>query len=902
MLKFVQLACLAVGLSFGVVSAQAVTPSPAMIEQFKKLPPAQQQQLAKQYGYDVSQLGLSGTAPATAEQLNMPQNLAQPVASPSPARAPARSGKSAKRFGMSLFDQTVSTFAPVDKMPVPESYTLGAGDTLLVQLFGKETAEYSLTLDREGKVLIPDLAPITLQNLNFAEAKQLISQRIAQAKIGTEAAVSMGQLRTINVFMAGEVNTPGMYAVSALTSVTQMLYAAGGVSEIGSLRNIEVKRAGKKVTHFDLYQLLIEGNNANDINLQHGDVVFVPPYQSVVALNGAVLRSGEFELIAQDTLASLLKMAGGTTVNAYLNAATLHRIDNNREQKLISLDLSQPETLNMSLQNGDNLTVNTISNRIRNQVTLAGAVVRPGKVAWQPGMTVNQLLPNLWQDIIWSADLDYAIILREANAKGDIKVIQFAPSGLFTGDANADLALQARDVVILFHQGNDSYNRDKLNDALRALMADPLSDVKANPALAGDLAGRLFNRLQRENVLVGTQQLTEQDDIETDSNALVRNQFNVMLENLYHEDRFVRLTPHLSRTELLFAVLQKLKKQSSNSQNLAVVSISGEVKVPGEYPLPENATLSKLMLAAGGAKPSAFLNRAELSRYSLQSDGSNAVDVKHQQVDVAAALTTPAADIALQSRDRVNVFSTPDWAEARKITLQGEVNFPGVYSIQKGETLSQVLARAGGVTRDAFLFGAVFTRKSVQQREATQQSRLINQLKADLAARSLTAQLGSTPPAEAINLVEQMRGVTPVGRLVINAEQILAANPQHDVSVEEGDVLVIPRQTNSISVMGEVQVPGSHRFDTGLTVKEYLTLAGGLRKRADDDRIYVIRADGSVVMPGSSWYKLNTTALRPGDTIIVPLDTEYKDSMSLWSQVTQIFYQSAVALAALNSF
>jgi polysaccharide export outer membrane protein len=244
----------------------------------------------------------------------------------------------------------------------------------------------------------------------------------------------------------------------------------------------------------------------------------------------------------------------------------------------------------------------------------------------------------------------------------------------------------------------------------------------------------------------------------------------------------------------------------------------------------------------------------------------------------------------------------PDWSVDRSIEIVGEVRFPGVYQVTKGETLSQLIERAGGFTDAAFPFGAVFTREKIQQREQEQFERLMMQLKKDVAAKSLTAEgLNSTSPEQSVTLINQLAEQQMVGRLVLNMTQIQAGNPEYDVEVEEGDKLFIPRRNSAISVVGEVQNPGSHSFNANLTVKDYLALSGNSRKRADDERIYVLRADGSVVIPPQSWFAGNQQ-LMPGDTIIVPLDVEYKDPLSLWSQVTQIFYQSAVALAALNSF
>ncbi|GAB58353.1 SLBB domain-containing protein [Rheinheimera nanhaiensis] len=902
MLKYVKYACLALLLGSPLVAAQAVTPSPAMIEQFKKLPRAQQEQLARQYGVDLNQFSaVSQTAESQRDQV-------EPLTPREPSRQTEQDvsmqqqvEQKAQRFGLALFNADISTFAPVDNAPVPEGYVLGAGDTLLVQLFGKQSSDLSLSVDREGKITIPDLAPMVVGGLTFATARELIAERVSAAMIGTQAAVSMGTTRSINVFLAGEAKNPGMYAVSALTSVTQALFVAGGVSDVGSLRAIEVKRRGETVASFDLYNLLLRGDNRGDINLKHGDVVFVPPYKALAEVTGEVVRPGLYELTANEQLSDLVSMAGGLKATAHAASARLERISANNLRDIKNVDLSNNNSGNVSVKNGDVLRVDQVSNRVQNQVTLAGAVARPGMYAWRQGMQVKDLIPSLWSDLLWSADLDYALIVRQQNLRGDISVLQFNLANALNSP-QPTTQLQANDTVLVFHHADNGYKRDTLNGYLREQLAPKLTALSLNATLAGDVAGRTFEQLKVEDALRTSEVQASNDEVAVSAESLLKAQLQQLLQNVLTDSSLIAYSAHLTRTELLYPVLQRLKQQSNVQHSVQLVSVSGEVKVPGEYPLTQGAGVTDLLAAAGGVNPAAFLQRAELSRYKLTNGEQNAVTVSHMPVNLAAIVEGQAAQLPLQSRDRLNIFATPDWSLARKITIQGEVRFPGVYSIQKGETLSDVLARAGGVTDDAFLYGAVFTRRNIQQREQVQHKRLLEQLKSDIATKALTASSSMTTPADAMGMIAQLENMTPVGRLVINAEQILAANPQHNLVVEDGDQLLIPRRNSAVSVLGEVQLPGTHRYDTSVNVEQYIRLAGGMRKRADEDRIYVIRADGSVYVPNRSWYSVKSDVLKPGDTIIVPLDTDYKDGLSLWAQVTQIFYQTAVAIAALNSF
>lgn len=879
MLKFVQFACLAFGLSIGSVAAQAVTPSPAMLEQFKKLPRAQQEQLAKQYGYSLPGSVSQNSSASTVTEQDQ-QQLQQPLPQqpPEPATQPAKASNEPQRFGLSLFNNSNSSFAQLTNTPVPDSYKLGPADTLLLQFYGKESQDYELTINNDGSISLPDLGPLQLAGLSFDSAAKLIRQRVNAAKIGVDVAISMGKLRTINIVIAGEAKRPGIYTASALTTVTQALFLAGGVSDIGSLRNIKVNRGNTTITQFDLYQLLLNGDASNDTHLQHGDVVFVSPLSATAEVKGEVQRPAIYELSQSDTLLSLLQMAGGAKAGAYPKTAVLERFNANNLRDLKNLDLTQASAQQLAALNGDVLTVAATSPRIENVVTLAGPVVRPGQYAFKAGLKIADLLPSLWSGLHMVADLDYAIIVREVNNAGDIDIIQFNPGHAITQPASAaNISLAARDLVIIFPHANSSYQRDQLYQQLKQKTQVSVFEPEAT-ALQPSRFGYVTAEQEQQMAYHLSRSVAE----------------------VYTNSDYLPLSVHFSRAELLSAVLQKLNQQARFNQQPKLVSVSGNVKVPGTYPLAQNASVSSLIAAAGGLAQSAFIGRAELTRASISNDGSS-VQTKHISLNLAEVFAGNN-DIALQSRDNLNVFETPDWDVERSITLSGEVRFPGTYVIQPHETLAQVLQRAGGLTEHAFLKGAVFTRETVQQREAEQQKKLIDQLRADVAGRALSAEGSPTSPADVVAVIAELEKQQPAGRLVIDLEAIMGGIAQHSIALQHGDRLMVPRQNNTISILGEVQHASSHRYNPALSMEDYLKLAGGNRKRADEDRVYVIRADGSVLVPQLKWYAVSESRLQPGDTIIVPLDTEYKDNITLWAQITQIFYQSAVALAALNSF
>jgi polysaccharide export outer membrane protein len=891
--------------------AMAVTPSPAMIEQFKQLPKSEQLKLAKQYGIDLNQLNLDNNQKkikTEAMPLAPKEQFPEEEIDKKTEIKLVDDGQP-KRFGMELFNAKISTFAPIDNAPVPENYRLGPDDNLILQLYGKENSTEELTIGRDGQVQITNVGPVAVAGLTYTEASNLIKSKIEESNIGLQASISMGALRTINIFIAGEAKYPGMYAVSAMTTVTQALFVAGGISEIGSLRDIRIQRNGQAVGQFDLYQLLLNGDNSGDLNLRHGDVVFIAPVQSLVEIAGEVNRPAIYEIVPGETVQQLLKMAGGNKATAHLQGAVLERVNQQGLKTLTNLDLTAGNSISTVLRNGDFLRLASVSNRVENEVVLAGAVVRPGRYAYQPGMQLKDLISGVWTDLLPTVDLDYALILREKNSRGDIEVIQLnlvdalGLNGRFSSQSTINL--QPRDIVVAFQtaiEKNDEKDvaeqAEKEKRFKQQFNIDVVKAMTAEEAMTNVIEPEKKQKLQlasAKHFEFDSQLMTAEQEKALRS-YLVRN-----YKSVFSEAVLLQQTPLLNRENMLIPIVEKLKQQSTNATPLAIASIFGDVKVPGDYPISDKSTATDLIIAAGGLKDSAYLQRAELSRYQGQSVNNDSTMVQNININLYEVLNEPDKNIRLQSRDRLNVFSMPDWSVNRTVEIAGEVKFPGTYQVTKGETISQLIERAGGFTDNAFAFGAVFTRDKVQKREQEQFDRLLMQLKSDIASKSLASDEGNnSSPEQSVALINQLAEQKMVGRLVLDMSQIQAGNPEYDLEVEEGDKLIIPKRNSVISVVGEVQNPGSHSFNAKLNVKNYLALSGNSRKRADEDRVYVLRADGSVIIPSNNWFG-SGEQLMPGDTIVVPLDTEYKDKLTLWSQITQVFYQSAIAIAAINN-
>lgn len=810
---FMSLSALGQGLSPGV--------TPGMVDQLKSMSPAQQQALARQYGFtlpagsaaaaDVPGLAAPGAA------LPAPIGMTQgDVDAATPDKTEEVETRARTRYGRTLFSRDVSTFAPTDDAPVSESYRLGVGDQLIVQMFGKENEQLNLQIGRSGDVSFPKLGSITLSGLTFEDARDLINTRVEQQLIGVDVIVSMGRLRSINVFMAGEVSVPGAYSVSAMTTVTQALFQAGGVTDIGSLRNIQVRRAGSVVATFDTYDLLMRGDVSEDVRLQSGDLVFVPPYTGVIDMEGELKRPMVYELVGGETIGDVLAMAGSFTRDAYPALSILIRqSDSLGLPQATTIDLSDASQLSLAAQDGDTLKVPKVGSLVANSVSLKGAVTRPGSYGWVSGMRVSDLIGNARRDLSRDADLGLGMIVRQKNALLDIDVVAFG---------------------------------------LASVIASPKTD--SDPVLK-----------EFDEVLV----------------------FSLVTADLTDADA--------SRQALLGPVIEKLSSQARQGEPVQTVSVSGAVRAPGTYPLIAGATVETLINAAGGLNDSAFLEAAELRRLTERSDGQVTADYR----DLNIGRDRSGRQIALSSRDHLTIRDIPDWSPTDSITVAGEVKFPGDYLIRKGETLSDVIERAGGFTDNASPESAVFTRKAVAALEAERAAQFAQDIQTTFATRLLTEETTTQGMAEISQIVSSLQSIEGAGRLLIDLPAAMSGDVNADLEVEDGDRIVIPVLSNTVSVVGEVKRQGTHSFQGELTLDDYIDLSAGFTRRADGGGIYIVKANGSVVTLEPNLWRFtgNNSSLDPGDTIVVPINTQYKESLASWREITQIVYQSMVSVAAV---
>ena len=723
-------------------------------------------------------------------------------------------------FGYNLFSGSPSTFAPATDIPVPANYVVGPGDTIVLQLYGQQNDRYELAVSREGIIQFPEVGPLSVSGLSFEDMRELVQATVQASLIGQEVSVTMGALRSIQIFVLGEAYRPGVYTVSSLSTMTNALFFSGGISNLGSLRNIQLLRDGDIVNELDLYDLLLRGDISNDGRLQPNDVIFIDTVGSTIGVSGQVRRPGLFELKEEQNISDILSLAGGLLPTAYPLVAHLERINNLGQRTIIDLNLAEDESLSVTVSDGDLLYVDTVLDQIESGINIEGHVNRPGNFAWFEGVRISDLLR--YEDFLPNPDFNYAMLVREVLPSRNIQVHQVKLGEALNAPGSMDdLVLQPRDRLLIFGENT------------------------------------LENRLDR------------------------------------------RL--------LIHPVVQNLRYQSNLGGLRKVVSISGEVTAPGDYPLVDNMTISDLLLAAGGAAESADFKQSELFRRVNTPEVG--MVTQNLQLDLTNSLDMNAA---LEPTDRVTIRKLPNWSEIETVSINGEVRSPGIYVIGRDDTLGDLIARAGGLTEYADPKAGIFLREELRRNEQRLLDDFNERLTRDLLNQSLTQGGGQIQQpqvnVEVMNaLLAQIESAVPTGRLVIDLPALLSGlDPSEDVILRDGDELVIPRTRQEIGVVGEVQLPTSHLYNPEDTVSDYINRSGGFTRNADEDNIFVIKSNGAVI-PYSrnqslfSFAQDSSSQLEPGDSIVIPYFARLNNPLVTWMNISTVLFNLATTVLAIES-
>ena len=877
--------------------SHAQTPTPEQMQMFQSLPADQQQALASKYGITLPSGSSSQPSSYQNPQVIDPR-LEVSNANQTNQADLTKEDEELKRFGLELFAGSPTTFAPVSDVPVPANYTVGAGDEIVIQLFGKENTTHRLRVNRAGTINFPSLGPVQVAGMSFSDVRDSLNQRVKEQMIGVRSDISLGEMRTMQVFVMGDAYKPGAYTVSALTTISQAIYYSGGFGESGALRNVQLKRNGQVIRKLDMYDLLLKGDARNDVRMLPGDVVFIGAVGNTIAIDGEVNRPAIYEVKSGETYKQAIQMAGGFTANAYSDHIEVKRYAAKGARDALTLNFSQSHDQQIKVKDGDAVNVLKKSEELTRYVQIEGDVRHPGFIEWKSGLRVADLFQSVDTSFNSTADVNYAVVVREINPQRDIEVYQINLANAILSPSSKDnLKLNSRDRVLVFNRFNNE-DLDTLAEQDTVTKAKTLEQAQSKAELDQQkeqevMSSSVAISAATDNMSMGqsSTEESEQPKIIFRGKEITKEDFDALKQN--------------TRRTLLAPVLLQLQQQSRLGLAPQIAEVFGEVRHPGRYPLTPRMSVSTLIEAAGGLTYNAFTINAELARTVISSKDERAsIDV--ERIDLRKAIQGSTADDAiLVGRDRLNILEKPSVKLQSTVTLQGEVRFPGTYTVRQGETLGELLERAGGLTEFAHPQGAIFTREALR----LQEQKLLNQYAADMRAETAKKTFRAdsnmssviSDPDKTLKFVEEASKSKALGRMVVQLNRIIKDERAADFMLEDGDFLFVPTFRNTVSIMGEVQVPITYLLDNKLDVDDYLNKAGGAKKQADEDRIFVVRADGSVYKPTSGyWFGNDKEELKAGDTIVVPIDTDYRDALSTWTAATQILYQTGVAINALK--
>jgi polysaccharide export outer membrane protein len=809
----------------------------------------------------------------------------------------AASQRTPERFGLEVFRNSVNQpdVIPMD-LPVGPDYVVGTGDSLAIDLWGSVSQRLVRLVDREGRVSLPETRPLLVSGKNLGEIQLEIQHALRSVFREVSADVSLSRVRTVRIYVVGDVAAPGAYDISSLSTPLNALFAAGGVTPRGSLRALRHSRGKQLVQQVDAYDLLLHGVRADLKRLEDGDTLLVPPLGSQVTVDGMVRRPGLYELLDETSLSDALALAGGILPTAALRHIEVQRVEAHEKRTMLTLDLaSDPDhgavdkqLQAFKIQDGDQIHIFPIAAYNEDAIYLQGHVLRPGRYSYKPGMKVTDLISS-YADLLPEPAPHYAEIVR-------LNPPDFHPS-VESFDINAALAnpasaptLSRLDTVRVFSR----YDFER----------PPNVSVGGEVRSPGDYRTTGEAHLRDAIYLAGG--LTP--DAALDSAQLFRTQADGTLRILS-----IDLGEALGGNPVDNIVIQArdrlLIHRKLESVDAPTVNVTGEVVKPGRYPLTGNMRVGDLIRVSGGLKRSAFADTADLTRFLTDNTPSQRMEVK-----LAVAMSGDVnEDVPLRNGDVLAVRQIAQWNDlGASVTVRGEVQHPASYGIEPGERLSSLLMRCNGFTAEAYPYGAVLIRKEVREVEMRSHLELMNRIKAEEGyLKSLpegdTDQKNAklTAIAQTETALQQLEATAPVGRLVIHVPQDLTklAKSPADIALRDGDELIIPKRTNYVIVSGQVFNPTAVSYLPGRSAKWYLSQSGGVTQIADKSAVFVIRADGSVLSARNNsgfWSGDPMSAvLKPGDSLVVP-EKAPKIASRNWATILQAAQVASTAALTIG--
>ena len=647
-------------------------------------------------------------------------------------------------FGHNIFSNRKLTFAPSLNIPTPENYRLGAGDEIIIDVWGSNEATIRQTISPDGFINIPNLGVVSLNGMTVKEAEKYLRRKLSQIYpvegdgAASDFKLTLGSIRTIQVNVTGEVEVPGTYSISSLSNVYNALYLAGGINELGSLRKVQLVRNGKQKAEVDLYDFILNGVLPDGIILQDGDVINVPLYGSLVNIEGSVKRPMYYEMKEGETVQDILDYSGGFAGDAYRSNVNIVR-QNGIEYQVYTVD--SPLFSAFILKDGDAVTVGALIDRYENRLEVKGAVYRPGIYQLGDGIrTVSEL------------------IAKADGLKGDA----------FTARA-------------LIHREREDLTLEVISVDVKAILAGQAPDVL----------------LQRNDILY--------------------------IPSIY------------------------------DLNDVGTITIEGEVASPGTFVFEDNMTIEDLIMQAGGLLESASTVRIDVSR-RIKNPSSTALPDSIANVFTRSFqdgyVISNELDFVLQPYDYVNVRRSPGYAAQGKVRVSGEVIFPGEYVLtHKNERLSDLVKRAGGLNNWAYVRGA----------------RLIRHTLAEERNRTRAGMTVLTTGKDSVN-VENL-DLDESYSVGIDLEAALSApGSDADLVLRQDDLLLIPEYINTVKISGNVMYPNVVAYNSGMTVRDYVTMAGGYGYRSKKNKAYIVYMNGTIARAR----QMSKGVVEPGCEIVIP--------------------------------
>jgi protein involved in polysaccharide export with SLBB domain len=802
----------------------------------------------------------------------------------------------AERFGLDVFRNTESQpdVIPMD-LPVGPDYVVGTGDSLAIDLWGSVSQRLVRLVDREGRVSLPETGPLLVSGKNLGQIQLEIQHALRTVFRDVSADVSLARVRTVRVYVVGDVAAPGAYDISSLSTPLNALFAAGGVTARGSLRKLQHFRGKQLIEQVDAYDLLLHGVRADLQRLEDGDTLLVPPLGPQITVEGMVRRPGIYELLDETSLTDVLALSGGILPTATLRHIEVQRIEAHEKRTMLNLDLTADSDYTQidqqiqafQIHDGDQIHIFPIAAYNEDAIYLQGHVLRPGRYSYKPGMRVTDLISS-YSDMLPEPAPHYAEIIRLNAPDFHPSVESFDISAALANPASAP-TLNRLDTVRVFSRFDFEQPPDVAVGGEVRAPGNYRTSGQAHLRDAVYLAGGIT------------------PNAALDSAQLFRSQADGTLKILS-----VDLREALAGNPIDNIIVQPrdilLIHRKMERVDAPTVNVTGEVAKPGRYPLTSNMRVADLVRVAGGLKRSAFADSADLTRFAAGNPSSQEFQVK-----LAAAMSGDAnEDIPLHNGDVLAIRQIPQWNDlGASVKVFGEVQHPATYGIEPGERLSSVLARCNGFTPEAYPYGAVLLRREVRDVEMKSHLELVNRLKAEESyLKSLPEgdadqkNVKLTALAQTDTALQQLEATAPAGRLVIHIPSDMKkfATSPADTPLRDGDELFIPKKTNYIMVSGQVFNPTAVSYLPGRSAKWYLRQSGGLTQIADKGAVFVVRADGSVLSSKNvsgvwSGDPMNAV-LKPGDAIVVP-EKAPKIAARNWASVMQAAQvASSVALAA----